>query len=254
MRSKEFTCPNCGGSDIIKINRKIVRCRYCDTLLSVSYDPEESQMDMKRSDITKDRQRNGNKHISLPPLVLIGLICALFMCYQFFYSHTNAMNYQDENASKAGASITIYETGYVTKISEIPEDTFNSLEDTASEAVSSIYLAPTDTIELATEPELIGVYLLCNKDDNTNMLYFSYHVTWARTLKNEDIETIEVYPAIYFSNLMTMSDGSVQSDFRVWDENPSEVLGDSFVFGYKSKYDFYNKCISSRSGYKVKKK
>lgn len=252
MRSEEFICPSCGRSDIIKTNRKIVRCKYCDTLLTVEYDPEDTKISKLKAPAQGFKVQKKQKLVSW---ILIGIICALLIYYYCFNSKTQAMNFSDsENATGTEASTNIYEIGYVSKLSEIPEDTFNSFEDTALEAVSSIYLSTMDTIAMVDEPECIGVYLLCNKNDDTNLLYFAYHVTWGRTLKNGDVETVEAYPAFYFSNIMLMSDGSVQSDFKTWNENPSIVLGNSFVFGYNSKIDFYNKCISSRPDYKVKKK
>ena len=51
-----------------------------------------------------------------------------------------------------------------------------------------------------------------------------------------------------------MSDGSIKSDYKAIDGNPSLVFGNTFIYGYDSQDNFYQKCILSNPEYNVEEK
>ena len=44
MELKKVTCPNCGSSEIAKINGEQYKCNYCNTTFLIDYDQEDAQI------------------------------------------------------------------------------------------------------------------------------------------------------------------------------------------------------------------
>ena len=162
MRLEEIKCPNCGGSNVSKIDARMVKCDYCNTTFTIDYDPEDAAMDKNRADIIMQRERLAHQEkmiksskrktmaLLFTSLVVVTAFCS--MIYLNLRSEQQSQNSDDSISEEKEA--VIYEMGFVESLSEIPESYYEKLEETAYKAISSEYTLSSASMQ--DEPELSG--------------------------------------------------------------------------------------------------
>ena len=145
--------------------------------------------------------------------------------------------------------------GYMTDVSQITEDLDNQIRSQLDDIIVSAYA--TNEEANAENYEVLGYYLLTNKDSNTysliNQLYLVYKIDVHHKDDNVE-EVVTAYRYVRFENAMVYADGTAYVDLMNYSiPEYSWGIGEGFksasgqtYLGYSDFDKLYNQCINSQ--------
>ncbi|MBR4831853.1 MAG: hypothetical protein IKZ97_04425 [Butyrivibrio sp.] len=237
MELKKVTCPNCGSSEIKKINDEQYKCSYCDAIFLIDYDKEDAEVIINKS------KSNTPKLIALFMFVIIVVIIALSLFTRIHESNQSSSNTAEtEQVSSKKPQLRHLDEKDIDAGTDLSE--FKTAADSYAQNMKESY---TGSWKRAGDPTLVGEYLLNSEDDN--MLWFIYEFRWEK----EDGETDNRYVAIYFKDIRMTEDNKIKSNYRPDSNLHTEYLGNYPVYGFTDLDTAYRECITALPEYAVTK-
>ncbi len=233
MELKKVTCPNCGSSEITKINGEQYKCNYCNTTFLIDYDQEDAQIISKKTDLKIHRSRM--------IFVAVGLILALLLFGGLYLSNLDYTESEAVQESSAKPELRLLDTSDIEAGIDLSE--FTKAADTyAQDGVKEGY---TGSWKRTDKPRLVGEYLLNSQNDNR--LIFFYEYSWVK----DDGESDKRYVPISFDDIFMTEDGRIKSDYKPSVDMHLEFLGNYFVNGYFDLSSAYRENITAHPEYTV---
>ncbi|MBR4671218.1 MAG: hypothetical protein IKO84_11505 [Butyrivibrio sp.] len=235
MELKKVTCPNCGSSEIKKINDEQYKCSYCDAIFLIDYDKEDAEVIINKS------KNSTPKLIAMFLFVIIVVIIALSLFIRIRETgQSSSTTTQSEQASSKKPQLRLLDAKDIEAGTDLSE--FTKAADSCAKNMKESY---TGSWTRVGDPKLVGEYLLNSEDDN--MLWFFYEFSWEK----EDGETDERYVAINFKNIRMTEDNKIKSNYSPdWDFH-MEYLGNYPVYGYTDLDTAYRESITALPEYTV---
>ncbi len=233
MELKKVTCPNCGSSEITKINGEQYKCNYCNTTFLIDYDQEDAQIISKKTDLKIHRARM--------IFVAVGLILALILFGGLYLSNLDYTESEAVQESSAKPELRLLDTSDIEAgidLSEFTKAAYTYAQDGVKEGY-------TGSWKRTDKPRLVGEYLLNSQNDNR--LIFFYEYSWVK----DDGESDKRYVPISFDDIFMTEDGRIKSDYKPSVDMHLEFLGNYFVYGYFDLSSAYRENITAHPEYTV---
>ena len=234
MELKKVTCPNCGSSEIEKVNKEQYKCNYCKTTFMIDYDEEDAQIISKKTDLKIQRSRM--------IFAAVGIGFALLLFGGLYFSD-QAYNNEPDVAQESSTEPELRHLDASDIEAGIDLSEFAKAAD--SYAKNGVKEAYTGSWSQTDAPKLVGEYLLNSADDN--MLLFLYVYSWAK----DTGETDKRYVVISFNDIRMTEDGKIKSDYNASHDWHHEYLGNYLVYGYVDFDAAYRASITARPEYTV---
>ena len=235
MELKKVTCPNCGSSEIEKINIEQYKCQYCKTTFMIDYDEEDAEIISKKTDLKIHRSRM--------IFAASGILFALLLFGGLYYSDQTYSETDVAQERSTEPELRYLDASDIEAGIDLSEFT-KATDSYAKNDVKAVY---TGSWKQTDDPKLVGEYLL-NCDDG-NMLWFFYEYSWAK----DTGETDKRYVAISFEDIRITEDGKIKSNYNPKTDMHSELLGNYLVYGYFDFDTAYRVSITAHPEYKVTK-
>jgi len=252
MKLVEKKCPNCGAGLSFLEDDKGVVCEYCKKSYFIEKDEKKDLEDENNIDnffkltLTEiEKKQTLGVVIFIMVIIFITVIAFLIIFNSIFMSIRND-NFFDDSMNTVNKDDDIYnEESFVTDFKDLDEMTLEIIHDDTRDRLDRLQEYIWDDYNKDIW-RYAGKYLLVKKDGNGNELYNVYYKSYLGEKTN-----VKVFAAVKYSNLKLSSEGLVLTSFNGQLFAPMLFINggnSSYVHGYLSDEEFYNKVLRSKSG------
>lgn len=255
MKLIEKKCPNCGAGLKFDEDDKEVVCEYCKKSYVIERDKAEIEKntsdnnDVDKRIVSEYYNLIQKKNDGIKAIASIFIVIFVFAVILFFSGALEVSRNFNKTFSDIVPVAPEKKDTYVTEIKQIDEKSLEIFHSESKSSLSKLNEFILSDVE-KSEWTYVGMYLLTNKDedarefDKINELYDVYK----KTFFGDDIN-LEVYATVRYTNLKLTDDNIVSNSYKGYVIAPMTfVKGSSYVQGYVSNEELYNKTIRSKSG------
>lgn len=244
MKLFEKSCPNCGAELKFNLNDKEVTCNYCRKSYVIEKD-NDAPKELSSEDFQFNEIAGAVQTFSIAHFMIIFFAFVLIIGGAIFMFNTvDSQMRNTNNSSTNNIGDTKVNNNYVTKYSDIDEETKNEFISSSKSALEDAISFYKDKFmyPIKTNWTYVGSYYLVSNTDVThsyNYLYNVYKITYVINKEN-----VDYYGAVRYNDIKLSSDNKIVANMNGKVEAPMHNgnVGE-YTFGYESNKDLYNKLI-----------
>ncbi len=155
-------------------------------------------------------------------------------------------------------------SGYVTQLSEIPEETMGKLKSQVEDAIAAQAARDWDDGITLNSTTYLGSYLLVPKNSESSrystQLYMVYKIQVHENPEDTGVDDVfEYYYYAYFTDLILLADGTCSVDLSdyttcgnrfsrelTWSDDSRDYTKTLYYYGYENLDSLFNNCVTAQ--------